>query len=177
MLATASNDNTVKIWDVDSGECLGTLGGHKGRVKSVTFSPGLSNKLVSSSSDKTVKIWGVDSGVHLQTFNIGRTTNHLTFGSGGSCIYTAAGILSIDSSQASNTADTEQPESIECLGLGISSDNMWITHNGKNMIYIPREYRRYQQKSVSVEQDGKTIGVGAGDSGQVWWCTIHLAED
>ena len=37
-LASASVDNTVKIWDTSSGECLQTLDGHRDSVNSVTFS-------------------------------------------------------------------------------------------------------------------------------------------
>ena len=33
-----SNDNTVKLWDVTSGECLQTLEGHPDSVDSVSFS-------------------------------------------------------------------------------------------------------------------------------------------
>ena len=32
-LASASDDNTVKIWDASSGECLRTLEGHTGEVQ------------------------------------------------------------------------------------------------------------------------------------------------
>ena len=33
------SDNTVKLWDVTSGECLQTLEGHSDYVNSVSFSP------------------------------------------------------------------------------------------------------------------------------------------
>src|SRR5271156_377977 len=37
-LASASLNNTVKIWDASSGECLQTLEGHSSEVYSVAFS-------------------------------------------------------------------------------------------------------------------------------------------
>ena len=37
-LASASSDETVKIWDASSGECLQTLEGHSDYVYSVAFS-------------------------------------------------------------------------------------------------------------------------------------------
>ncbi|MBH8560714.1 hypothetical protein I8748_00565 [Nostoc sp. CENA67] len=57
LLATAG-ESTVDIWDVASGICLYSLEeeGHKGRVKSVAFSPD-GQLLVSVSTDKTIKIW------------------------------------------------------------------------------------------------------------------------
>jgi len=37
-LASASHDNTVKIWDASSGACVQTLEGHNDEVTSVVFS-------------------------------------------------------------------------------------------------------------------------------------------
>ncbi|KAK4905582.1 hypothetical protein LTR49_025151 [Elasticomyces elasticus] len=55
-LASASGDNTVKIWDASSGQCLRTLKGHSNGVSLVVFSAD-SSRLASASYDKTVKIW------------------------------------------------------------------------------------------------------------------------
>ncbi|ERF75779.1 Vegetative incompatibility protein HET-E-1 [Endocarpon pusillum Z07020] len=65
-LASASDDETVKIWDASSGECLQTLEGHSGGVRSVVFSHD-SAQLASASDDETVKIWDASSGECLQT--------------------------------------------------------------------------------------------------------------
>ncbi|MEW6026458.1 MAG: WD40 repeat domain-containing protein [Planctomycetota bacterium] len=66
LLASGSHDNTVKIWDVKSGECLKTLAGHRHLTYSVAFSP--DGKMVASGSfDKTVKLWDVESGEEIRT--------------------------------------------------------------------------------------------------------------
>ncbi|KAE8132435.1 hypothetical protein BDV38DRAFT_210861 [Aspergillus pseudotamarii] len=66
MVASASDDETVKIWDANSGHCLQTLEGHSDQVNSVVFSGDL--KVVASASrDETVKIWDASSGHCLQT--------------------------------------------------------------------------------------------------------------
>ncbi|KAF2675781.1 hypothetical protein K458DRAFT_397616 [Lentithecium fluviatile CBS 122367] len=65
-LASASYDNTVKIWDASSGECLSTLQGHSNAVTSVAFSHD-STRLASASYDNTVKIWDARSGECLST--------------------------------------------------------------------------------------------------------------
>jgi WD40 repeat protein len=65
-LASASNDNTVKIWDTHSGACLQTLEGYSSYVNSVAFSHD-SAQLASASWDNTVKIWDTHSSACLQT--------------------------------------------------------------------------------------------------------------
>jgi WD40 repeat protein len=66
LLASASGDKTVKMWDASSGACLQTLEGHSSDVSSVAFSPD-STLLASASYDRTVKIWDASSGACVQT--------------------------------------------------------------------------------------------------------------
>jgi WD40 repeat protein len=65
-IASASEDHTIKIWDVSSGLCLKTLNDHDSAVNSVVFSRD-SARLASASDDSKVKIWDTSSGVCLQT--------------------------------------------------------------------------------------------------------------
>ena len=60
-LASGSVDNSVKIWDVSTGECVATLQGHSSAVESVSFDPS-GGRLASGSSDNSVKIWDVSTG-------------------------------------------------------------------------------------------------------------------
>ncbi len=58
-LASGSQDNTVKLWNVESQNEITTLQGHSSYVHSVTFSPD-GKYLASGSTDKTVKLWSVE---------------------------------------------------------------------------------------------------------------------
>jgi WD40 repeat protein len=61
LLASASHDNTIKIWNVSSGDCKWTFKGHGSWVMSVAFTHD-SMQLASASDDNTIKIWNVSSG-------------------------------------------------------------------------------------------------------------------
>lgn len=61
ILASASFDSTVRLWDVERGTCKHTLTKHQEPVYSVAFSPD-GKFLASGSFDKCVHIWCVQSG-------------------------------------------------------------------------------------------------------------------
>ncbi|HBE33900.1 MAG TPA: hypothetical protein DD990_21955, partial [Cyanobacteria bacterium UBA11368] len=66
ILATGSADNTVKIWQSDTGKLIRTLLGHSDTVNCVAFSPNNNGEtpplIASGSGDKTIKIWHLDTG-------------------------------------------------------------------------------------------------------------------
>ncbi|MGJ3250240.1 MAG: NB-ARC domain-containing protein [Elainellaceae cyanobacterium] len=61
LLASGSDDQTVKLWNIETGECVQTFCGHTSRVWSVAFGPD-GKTLASSSEDSTVKLWDIESG-------------------------------------------------------------------------------------------------------------------
>jgi len=68
-IVTGSHDSTIRIWDLDSGECLKILQGHTGKIRTVTLHPD-GNRLISASEDNTFKIWDMDSGACLGSINM-----------------------------------------------------------------------------------------------------------
>ncbi|EME39592.1 hypothetical protein DOTSEDRAFT_56926 [Dothistroma septosporum NZE10] len=84
LFASASQDRTVRIWDVETGEAVGVLRGHKRGVWTVAFSPpslpaltttgeggaasSAKGMVVTGSGDKTVKIWSLTDYSCLRTF-------------------------------------------------------------------------------------------------------------
>ena len=55
-VVSGSDDDTLKIWDANTGKELHMLKGHDDEVWSVAFSPD-GQRIVSGSNDKTLKIW------------------------------------------------------------------------------------------------------------------------
>ncbi|KAG9076058.1 hypothetical protein FRC06_009738, partial [Ceratobasidium sp. 370] len=62
LVVSGSDDNTVRVWDADTGAPIGNpLTGHSGGVTSVAFSPD-GHRIVSGSDDNTVRVWDADTG-------------------------------------------------------------------------------------------------------------------
>jgi len=62
-VASASQDKTVRIWNLAAGRCEHVLRGHTGRVYAVAFDPS-GNLLASASIDGTVNLWNVPPTEH-----------------------------------------------------------------------------------------------------------------
>ncbi len=61
VLATAGTDQTIRLWDPETGRDLKVLRGHMGAVHALTFSPD-GKLLASGSADTSVRIWDLRTG-------------------------------------------------------------------------------------------------------------------
>ena len=68
MIISASGDQTLKLWDANTGKELRTLNGHSDGVWSASFSPD-GETIVSASDDQTLKLWDANTGKELRTFS------------------------------------------------------------------------------------------------------------
>ena len=66
ILASGSEDTTIRLWDMHTGEHKKTLNGHKHRVYSVAFSPD-GKTLASGSVDSDIRLWDPHTGEHKKT--------------------------------------------------------------------------------------------------------------
>ena len=63
---SASEDETLKVWDLASGTCVHTLEGHTDSVRAVVLTPD-GRHAVSASNDHTLKVWDLASGTCVHT--------------------------------------------------------------------------------------------------------------
>lgn len=83
-LASGSDDATVKLWDMATGQEIRTFTGHSNWVKSVAFSP--DGKLVASMEwikNNGIKIWDVVTGKQLRTLDHSGMGNSIIFSPDG----------------------------------------------------------------------------------------------
>lgn len=69
LLLTASDDTTLRLWDIESRSCLNIFTGHSDRVLSATISPD-GHYIASISYDKKMYIWDIHTATHLLSYDI-----------------------------------------------------------------------------------------------------------
>jgi hypothetical protein len=64
---SASDYNTLRVWDLESGQTVRTLRGHTNSVEAVAVTPD-GRCAVSASNDRTLRLWDLESGKEVATF-------------------------------------------------------------------------------------------------------------
>ncbi|KAK4071522.1 hypothetical protein Purlil1_13413 [Purpureocillium lilacinum] len=141
LVASGSIDKTIRLWRVATGECVQTLEGHDRWVNSVAFSPD-STLVASGSDDTTIRLWRVATGECVQTLNVGFASHRLSFDYGSSRVLTDHGAIAtqVETPKCSTRPVANATAAVYSL-FGISEDESWITWNGKNLFWLPKEYR------------------------------------
>jgi len=90
LLATASSDKTVRLWNPATGEHVRTFQGHTEGVYGVAFSP--DGTLLATASSQNAWLWDADTGEHLRSLQ-GHTddVNAVAFSPDGALLATASG--------------------------------------------------------------------------------------
>lgn len=68
ILASASDDNSICLWDLETKAEIAILTGHSNSVKSVAFNPD-GTIIASASDDRTVKLWNLNNYQEIYTFS------------------------------------------------------------------------------------------------------------
>ncbi|MBY5280382.1 hypothetical protein F2Y95_00990, partial [Aphanizomenon flos-aquae CCAP 1446/1C] len=63
---SGSDDNTLKVWDLQTGKEISTLTGHDNLVNAVAITPD-GKTSISGSDDKTMKLWNLEKGTEIST--------------------------------------------------------------------------------------------------------------
>ena len=93
LLATASNDNTVKLWEIPQGgltkdlnEELQNFTGHARKVSFVNFNPVCSDLIGSASFDNSVQVWNMLKSETISKCNLAEYPTSMGWNNNGSLI-------------------------------------------------------------------------------------------
>jgi WD40 repeat protein len=152
LLASASRDYTVRLWNLVTGASCSTLKGHSGSVLTVAFSPD-GQLLASASSDHTVRVWDMKTKEIIQTFDTKDTIYTLSFSSNGLYLETNQGILELKYlPHCKNWSQFNFP-------CPLYVDGHWITWRMEKLLWLPPDYRA---RRVAVYQNILAIGHSSG---------------
>jgi WD40 repeat protein len=177
-VVSGSRDNTVRLWEVESGRELRRLISHVGDVQSVAFSPD-GKQVVSGSSDETVRLWEVESGKELKVLKVRQGTvwcvafspdgKRIASASqdgkiklweveSGLLLYTLHGGLSLDTIAFS-------PDGRKLASGTTGSVYIWDLVSREKQLISPKDSQLFG--SVEFSPDGGKVARGATD-GTVW---------
>lgn len=182
LLATGSDDQTVQVWSVASGDPLLVLVGHSGPVEAVAFSP-LHRTLASASDDGTIRLWDADTGGQLRAL-AGHSGDVLSLGFTHDGSVLASG--SIDSTIV--LWDPEAGTRLDCLrghqssvnALVFGADDLLVSASEDCSVRAWNSYRARStglqigdasMVSVALNSDASLVASGSFDGRVHVWTT------
>ncbi len=156
IIATASSDQTIRLWDVSTGQEIRRIEGHTGAVFDVDFSPD-GKTIASVSTDSTARLWDVMTAAEIHRFE-GHSSDLIgvAFSPDGKMIATAGGRRG---------------------GIGEDSDNtirLWNVSTGKEIRRL--EGHTGYLTGLDFSPDGKTIVSASADTSARLWNVVNAEE-
>lgn len=161
IIASGSYDETIRVWDIETGKTIQVLKGHTTMVNSVAFFPD-GKWVVSGSTDNTVRVWDLKTGETIRIFNY----ILLVFGKPISMNPILSVTVSPDGKKVVTGAVTIAPELISDNSYG-NAINIWDIDSEENNLVLPGHTDGVN--SVAVSPDGKKIVSGSNDSTIMVW--------
>jgi WD40 repeat protein len=139
-LASASGDNTIKLWNLQNQKNIKTLTGHSRLVRSIAWSRDRKT-LASASNDKTIKLWNLQTGKPIATL-----TGH--------------------SNEVSSVAFSPDGKTLASAS-GDKTIKLWNLQTQKELATLSGHSSFVN--SVAFSPDGKTLAAASGDKTIKLW--------
>jgi coronin-1B/1C/6 len=197
MLATASEDCTIKFWSIpddweptdengmgkkgdDFSDSLMELDGHRKKVTLIRFHPTASNTILSSSADYTVKTWDIEAGSAISTLECSNLTQDIVWDVRGDSFATSnkdKSVRLIDARTGNETSKVDvahegtKSTKIQWLGPG----KILTTGGSKQSM---REMKVWDLKNLSKPLHTESVDTASGalmpfydgDTGVIYLC-------
>lgn len=190
IIASASDDKTIKLWNLHTGELIHTFFGHSATVDAVAISPD-GRMLVSGSFDRKVIEWKLDKKAMIREFysDYGSPYSHrygsvysVAFSCDGGAIASASGDKSIKLWNQHNGALVQKlsGHSDKVLSVSFRPQSMILASGSADKtikiwrVGIAESVRTFVGHSdwvyaIAFSQDGKTIVSGSADATLKLW--------
>jgi WD40 repeat protein len=162
-IATVHTDDSVRLWDAESGKMLVKRTGHGGQVFTVAYSPD-SKLIVTASEDKTARVWEVPSGQEVAI--LGGHGLGLT-----SAVFSPDGryVLTVSRDTTARIRDTSSWETVARLdGHTGAVDSGAFSPDSRHVVTVGRDATTRVWETTS----GKPLGVFEGTVAEVTTATF-----
>ena len=176
-VVSGSNDKTVRVWEVESKQCISILEGHKGQVWGVAVTAD-GRRVVSGSRDRTLRVWDVETGLCLVTLN-GHTdaVTRVAMTDEGQRVISCSWdkTVRIWDVETGGCLITLKGHTSEVLGVAITKDGkqvisssrdrtvrVWDVETGSCLVML--EGHTDQVVGVAVTRDGRQVISGSSDN-------------
>ncbi|KAF2032676.1 hypothetical protein EK21DRAFT_60470 [Setomelanomma holmii] len=154
LVASASQDKTVRVWKTATGTCRHELTGHTDGVTAVVFSR--DGQLVASSSwDKIVRVWETATGACRTVLDSPYLyISEPAFSPNTNALHTDRGDVALPSDLILTL-----PVELEHHASHLLVRDQWVLRNTQQFLWLPFEYRAYNR---AVCQDMVCLGCPSG---------------
>ncbi|KAJ5326509.1 uncharacterized protein N7506_009611 [Penicillium brevicompactum] len=156
LLATASGERTIWLWDVATGTLQRVLRGHSDWIYSVAFSSDSTH--LASGSEDAVLLWDTATGEVQQTIYVSREVTDLRFGHDGSYFIANRGSFDVKSGSGSPVIGLRDGNRAISYTVG----EEWVALNGKNTLWLPPGYRPGHVDRYSISGNALALGLSSG---------------
>lgn len=182
VLASGSQDNTIKVWNALTGQLQRTLLGHKDTVRSLAMSAD-GGTLASGSGDTTIKLWDLPTGKLIGTFS-GHSSPvwSVAIAPDGKTLISASedGSINIWNLSTGSSKTIESAHNSRIFSIALSPDNqtfatgskdktikLWQLPTGKLLRTINGHTNAV--RTLAYSPDGKQLASGSWDTTIKLW--------
>ncbi|CAD8209585.1 unnamed protein product [Paramecium octaurelia] len=181
-LASGSEDASIRLWDIKTGQQKAILDGHQGEVKSVCFSPD-STTLASGNEDNSIRLWDVQTRQQkIKLEGHLKAVTSVNFSPDGATLASCSRDKSVrlwdvkqgqqkaklDGHQKAVTSVNFSPDGTTLASCSRDkSIRLWDVKQGQQKVILDGHYMFVT--SVNFSPDGTTLASGSGDKSISLW--------